>query len=280
MQPWRSDTGGAARPSGLPLPPAHMPPLREGRPLKRWRYVGAFGERAMVCVGFARVGGAAQAWWAVWDREGSWMRERTIFARAGRAVRFASGRVAVRDGDCAIDLHVDEIPGVESVCPHGGGYVWTRKQAAVPVRGTVRVAGQAIELDALGVVDDTAGYHEHRTEWRWSAGVGATNDGRTVGWNLVTGVNDPPAGSERTLWVDGEASEVGPVVIHEDLRAVRFGDGGVMRFAPEAIRERHDELLVARSDYVQPFGTFSGALPGGLTLAAGWGVMEHHRARW
>jgi hypothetical protein len=257
-----------------------MPLLREGRALKRWRYVGAFGERTMLCVGFARIGGAAQAWWAVWDREGCWLRERTIFARAGRAVRFAAGRVAVRDGDCAIDLHVGEIPGVESVCPHGEGYVWTRKQAGVPVRGTVRVAGQTIEIDALGVVDDTAGYHERHTAWRWSAGVGATSDGRTVGWNLVTGVNDPPAGSERTLWVDGEASEVAPVAIREDLRAVRFADSAVLRFAPEAVRERHDELIVARSDYVQPFGTFSGALPGGLTLAAGWGVMEHHRARW
>jgi hypothetical protein len=257
-----------------------MPLLRDGRPLKRWRYVGAFGERAMLCVGFARVAGASQAWWVVWDREARWLRERTIFATPARAVRFDRGRVAVRDGDCAIDLTVAEIPGVESVCPHGAGYVWTRKQAAVPVRGTVRVGGQSLAIDALGVVDDTAGYHARHTEWRWSAGVGETGDGRALGWNLVTGVNDPPACSERTLWVDGVAREVDPVRFDDELRAVRFADGGVLRFAAEAVRERHDELVVLRSDYLQPFGTFSGALPGGLTLAAGWGVMEHHRARW
>jgi hypothetical protein len=34
------------------------------------------------------------------------------------------------------------------------------------------------------------------------------------------------------------------------------------------------------SDYVQPFGSFSGALPGGIELASGLGVMERHRARW
>jgi hypothetical protein len=61
---------------------------------------------------------------------------------------------------------------------------------------------------------------------------------------------------------------------------VRFAEGSVLRFTAEAVRERHDELLVARSDYIQPFGRFSGALPGGLQLAAGWGVMEHHLARW
>ena len=38
--------------------------------------------------------------------------------------------------------------------------------------------------------------------------------------------------------------------------------------------ERRDRtnLLVMRSYYRQPFGTFAGELPGGLTLAAGYGV--------
>ena len=38
-----------------------------------------------------------------------------------------------------------------------------------------------------------------------------------------------------------------------------------------------DEPLV---DYVQPFGTFSGRLPGGLALAEGYGVMEAHDVLW
>jgi hypothetical protein len=35
-----------------------------------------------------------------------------------------------------------------------------------------------------------------------------------------------------------------------------------------------------QSRYRQPFGTFSGRLPGGLELAAGYGVMEEHDVRW
>jgi hypothetical protein len=34
------------------------------------------------------------------------------------------------------------------------------------------------------------------------------------------------------------------------------------------------------SDYRQPFGTFTGELPGGFPLADGFGVMERHAVRW
>ena len=39
-------------------------------------------------------------------------------------------------------------------------------------------------------------------------------------------------------------------------------------------------MLVVESEYRAPFGTFSGTLPGGIELARGLGVMEHHRALW
>ena len=35
-----------------------------------------------------------------------------------------------------------------------------------------------------------------------------------------------------------------------------------------------------RSRYRQPFGTFSGELPGGIELAEGYGVMEDHDVHW
>jgi hypothetical protein len=259
-----------------------LPARRDGRALKRWRYVGAFGERAMLCVGLAHVGGIPQAWWAVWDRERGELHEATIFLRPRARVAFpAPGVVRVRDRGVAIDLVVDESPGVETVNPHGGGWIWTRKQAAVRVRGTVAFAGgRSLAVDALGVVDDTAGYHARRTAWRWSAGVGETADGRVAGWNLVSGVNDGPIASERSVWLDGVVHECAPATFAADLSRVTSPDGGDLRFRAEATRERHDELLLARSDYVQPFGTFAGTLPGGTPLARGFGVMERHTARW
>jgi hypothetical protein len=197
-------------------------------------------------------------------------------------VRFDASSVTVRDGDVTIVLHVDEGGEVETICGVGdtAAYTWTSKQAARPVRGRIALPeAPVLGLRALAVVDDSAGYHPRHTAWSWSAGVGTTVDGATVGWNLVTGINDPPSASERSVWVDGIATEPGPVRF-DGLGGIDGADGERLDFAAEATRERHDNLLVVRSDYEQPFGTFSGTLPGGAELAAGMGVMERHDARW
>jgi hypothetical protein len=65
-----------------------------------------------------------------------------------------------------------------------------------------------------------------------------------------------------------------------DLAAVAFAEGGFLRFTAEATRARRENLLLMASDYVQPFGTFAGELPGAGALREGWGVMERHDVRW
>jgi hypothetical protein len=60
-----------------------------------------------------------------------------------------------------------------------------------------------------------------------------------------------------------------------DLSAV---DG--LTFHPEAERRNSQNLVLVRSRYRQPFGTFSGTLPGGIALGQGYGVMEDHDAWW
>jgi hypothetical protein len=82
------------------------------------------------------------------------------------------------------------------------------------------------------------------------------------------------------VWVDGEPSEVAPVRFAADLSEIVAQDGSRLSFAAEAVRRRSENLLIVRSDYTAPFGTFSGQLPGGVQLASGLGVMEHHRAKW
>jgi hypothetical protein len=248
--------------------------------LKRWRYVGVYGPAAMLCVGSARVGPIPQAWWAVWDREAGRLSERTL-RRVGSRVRVDEpGRALVHDGAVRIELELDEEPGVEVVSADGRGYLWTRKQGGIAAHATVELEGRRIEVSGPAFVDDSAGYFARRTAWRWSAGTGTSADGRAVAWNLVDGVHDAARDSERTVWVDGEAREVGPVGFADDLSVVSFAEGGELRCFAEAVRERDDNLLVFRSRYRQPFGTFSGTLPGGVELAEGYGVMEDHEAVW
>ena len=163
----------------------------------------------------------------------------------------------------------------------GMGEVWTRKQAGVRARGTLSLDGHAPrEVQALAVIDDTAGYHLRQTEWWWSAGVGEGMDGTALAWNLVQGVNDQAAGSERAVWVAGEPSEPASVRFEPDLSAVIAADGSRLRFTGEAQRRRRENLVILSSDYTASFGTFAGTLPGGVRLASGLGVMEHHRAKW
>ena len=254
-----------------------MPFMRAGRPLKRWHYVGVYGPDLMLCVADARVGGIPQRWWAVAEPDGS-LHERTTGARGG--VRISPGRVSVEAPGARIELELDEDGGVEVASPHGDSYIWTRKQAGVPVRGSVTVGGREHAVDGEAFVDESAGYHARRTTWRWSAGMGRGQGGERLGWNLVTGVHDSPGASERTLWVDGEPRELGPVQFADDLSEVRFDEGGALAFNEWCSREDHTNRGLFRSDYRQPFGAFSGELPGGLRLSSGHGVMEWHDVRW
>jgi Protein of unknown function (DUF2804) len=273
--PYRG-TFGEPRPdrlASLALPPAPMP-ARDGlRPLKAWRYVGVYGPRLSLCAASVRIGRARQAFWAVWDRDAERLHERTIIGR-GR-VELAPGRLRVLERDVQLDVRLDERAGVETVCPSGESYAWTRKQAGIRAHGRAALDGEPHEVDAYAVIDDTAAYYARHTSWRWAAGVGRSRDGRALAWNLVSGVNDPPSGSERTVWIDGEAVEVGPCTFAADLSGV-----DELNFRSEAVREREENLLLVRSRYRQPFGTFSGALPGGVELAEGYGVMEDHDVWW
>ena len=322
-----------------------MPPLRAGRPLKRWRYVGVFCEELMACAARVQVGPARQSFWAVHlrgDRAGPRERTRVLWRRG--AVSLAPGWLRIRDAGVLLDLALEEDLGIQARCAHGrGGHaaqtgglaprerrrwdasredglgenglgedgldmdgpgrdglgrdglgrnrlgrdglgpgeVWTRKQAGVRARGTLSLSGHSPrEVEALAVIDDTAGYHPRQTEWWWSAGVGVGADGAPLAWNLVQGINDPRAGSERAVWVAGEPSEPAPVRFAPDLGEIVAAEGSRLRFTPEAQRRRRENLAIISSDYTAPFGTFAGTLPGGVRLASGLGVMEHHRAKW
>jgi hypothetical protein len=255
--------------------------LHGARPLKRWRYVGIFNEELAACAALVRIGPLRQSFWALHLRGEGLERERTRLLPRRRELALDRGRMAVRDRGVELELTLVEDAGFQALCPNGRSQVWTRKQAGIAARGTLRIdGGPGQSLEARAVIDDTAGYHARETEWWWTAGVGRALDGRPLAWNLVSGVNDPPSGSERAVWVAGVPVEAPPVEFSADLSRVRCRDGSELRFSAEAERARRENLVILASDYRAPFGSFSGELPGGIALAQGLGVVEHHRARW
>jgi Protein of unknown function (DUF2804) len=253
-------------------------PLVVGRTLlKRWRYVGVFAPELMISAADIRVGPLPRRWWAIAEPDGT-LREGAGAGRGG--LHLEPGRLSLRRAEVRVELALDEGAGIEVASPTRGAYGWTRKQGGVRAHGRVALAERVLELDAEAVVDESAGYHDRRTAWLWSAGVGRGGGGERLAWNLVSGLHDSPEASERTVWVDAEPREVGPVEFRPDLSGVELPAGGSLSFSPWCAREERLDLLLVRSAYRQPFGTFAGQLPGGLHLAAGYGVMERHEALW
>ena len=273
----------AAPPDTLPVavPPARMAPLRGARPLKRWRYVAAFSDELMLCAATAAVGPARSSWWAVWDRRRGTLHERTRLAGPA-LVRFDHG------GACACATAVsrstssiDEGCAVESLNAHGNGYVWTRKQAARAVRGRVVVDGRELALDG------PRRRRRHRRLPRARDRVVVVGGRRPRSRRRARGLERRRRRQRRTACQ--RALRVGRRRLR--TRSARCASRPTCRpstspratacdFAAEAVRERHDHLVVVRSDYRQPFGTFAGSLPGVGPVSGGLGVMEHHVARW
>jgi hypothetical protein len=275
-------------------PPFKTSLFRGTRPLKRWRYVAIFCDELYACAALVQVGPMRQAFWALAPRPGGELRESTQLAPRDSAVELLQGRRAsgddgvstpgrmrVRGHGVQLDLLLEEDAGVQALCPHGRAQVWTHKQAGIAAHGTLALDGRpAKPIQARAVIDDTAGHPARRTEWHWSAGVGQGPDGVALAWNLVSGINDPPSGSERAVWIAGQPREAPPVAFSSDLSSISCQDGSELSFRAEAQRSRRENLLIVRSNYQAPFGVFSGILPGGVALASGLGVVEHHRARW
>jgi len=248
-------------------------PRRQGlRPLKRWRYVGVYGPELQLCAGEARIGPIPVRWWAIAEPGRPLVEGR-------RGLTLEPGAVHVRERDVELALELDEREPVETATAYGDTFAWTAKQADVRAHGRLHLGGRSRAIDSRAVIDVSAGYHPRHTKWKWSAGVGRLADGRSVGWNLVTGIHDSPSASERTVWIDGVPSEVQPVRF-DGLDAIEFAGGERLRFDAWSERTDATNLLLLRSYYRQPFGTFAGSLPGGLTLSAGYGVMEDHEVWW
>jgi hypothetical protein len=252
-----------------------FPLLDHGRLRKRWTYVGVFSPALSLCAAAVQVGPARQEFWAVAVGDRMWERTRR---RPGR-VDVSVDHLSVRDRGTWIDLALSPAAPIEVRTPYAPSFAWTRKRAGGRAQGTVVVDGESFDVDGLALVDESAGYPPRRTSWLWSAGAGLSTSGEPVAWNTTVGLHDVPPRTESTVWVNGVAREITPGRIAADLSSVAWDDAG-LSFSPSVVRRRSENLLVVRSSYEQPFGAFTGTLPGGVVLASAQGVMERHDAVW
>ena len=222
---------------------------RGGRPLKRWRWVGAFSAEAMLCAARARVGGVPVTWWAVWD--GERLHERTHRARRA-SVRMAPGHVRAPG---RIDLRFEEGEGVEVVSPHGAQYIWTRKQGGI-ADARARVLGAARSRAAASSTTPPATTRA-APPGAGRPASGIAESGARVAWNLVDGVHDGPQrlGAHRLgrrHAAPGRAARRSPTTSPRSATCAA---------RPSPCARTASACSCFASDYEQPFGRFSGSLP-------------------
>ncbi|MFO0548274.1 MAG: DUF2804 domain-containing protein [Polyangiaceae bacterium] len=284
---------------------------------KRWSYVAIADENVFAGLAVVSVSYAATVLAFVLDRKrGELVFDASVMGPASatsfedggpgrRGARFGFGGTRISVGDERV---VADLPGragrgahilveatdaprptpIGAVVPIEGGFGNATEKRLVEVRGEILAGNRRWVLDrAVAGFDHTAGYLARHTAWRWAFGLGFTEDGHRIGFNLVEGfVGEAECGG----WLDGalypfgegrfEFSEGSPL---EPWR-VRTTCGGVdLRFAPAGLHAEHKNLGVVKSKFIQPVGAFEGTIRfGERTVAVRGlpGVTEHQDVLW
>jgi hypothetical protein len=282
---------------------------------KRWVYAAAADADVFTAVAIVSVGYASNAIIFALDRRSCRMLfDRSIMGPASaasfddsgagrRGATFKFGRARARIGDDGMTVDVSgrgerfhvgitrragapDAPPIGAVVPIQGGYASATEKRIADCEGEVVAEGKRFVLsDALLGLDHTSGFLARHTVWRWAFGLGRTERGERLGFNLVEGfVGEAECGA----WVGSELVGLGEArFTFDDPMApwrIETSCGGLrVTFHPAGIHSEHKNLGVVRSKFIQPVGSFEGELRAfGRTIpfARMAGVTEHQDVVW
>ncbi len=290
--------------------------------IKRWQYMGFASSEVVGGMAVIDIGYAHSAFVYVYNRvtrtlhEYSYidvLRTKATLSQSSLtgASEYVAGKKIIRmdnrlsgaprrlsvhiPGALRLEIETDE-SGVTPLCAvtRNGlhGYNYCHKAAGFPISGFVEVGTERFELggdDAHGSLDWTAGCLGRNTFWNWASAGGRLKDGRRLGINLVSGVNDRGF-TENVYWVDGTPIKVDVVDFDYDSDAmlstpwrIRSNDGRVdLRFQADGERAEDIDLWLVASRFHQPFGRLEGRLEvdGRMQEVSLYGMVEEHQARW
>ena len=191
----------------------------------------------MLCAARAQIGPLSQSFWVLWDRGEGRAADHTHSRPAAAKCGWNGPRIEIERAACA-PLHSARRPR-SNRSPSGSG-LGLDPQTQRVCRSRARSRSRPpLEVAGHGIDDESAGYHQRHTSWRWSAGVGAPPTAG-AGLELVEGVNDPAEHSERAIWIAGEPYEPAPVRF-DGVAAIDFAAGdppGLQpRIGPRARRQ-------------------------------------------
>lgn len=181
------------------------------------------------------------------------------------------------------------------ICTRTGynGWAFTQKAPALPVSGQIHWKGREylIQPESSNAnYDWSCGYMRRETAWNWGSLSGFLADGRRVGFNLASGVNETSF-TENGFWLDGKLHRVGAVhfTFNRQNRLstwhMRSEEGRLeVRFEPEGKRAERINAVILASNFTQLYGRYYGTLRteqgDTLTLNGQPGFAEDHYAKW
>lgn len=196
----------------------------------------------------------------------------------------------------------DPVVVVEESAP--ARWLYTHKCYGLEAGGRVRCGRLDSVIEAReghAGLDWNLGYRPYETWWNWAAGGGFATDGTRVGFNLTahrpwigSGHEGSASDADATdcgLWIGGSRVKLDRVEFEYDPRAIlrrwRIHDeAGLVDLEFNPIGKREDDVNfgVVVSQFLQPYGNFSGTLrtPDGelKELTNVFGVTEQHFAKW
>lgn len=184
-------------------------------------------------------------------------------------------------------------PPLTVIAPVDKGIVnVTQKWAGLLTFGELEAKGRRYSLDGgVGGLDSTLGYLARRTAWRWAFVCGRLDDGTALGINLVEGFNESRDDvNENALWLGTRLIPLGRARFSWnrddalDRWHVTTTDGVLdLTFKPIAIHRELRDLVLVRSQFLQPVGLWSGTITvDGQTwkFANAPGVAEDQNVVW
>ena len=196
--------------------------------------------------------------------------------------------------DLEIDAAIDESLGAHRPSPPsralGDGLARTGPRSArcSPCAGVRAAATARWSLDGgTAGYDYTHGLLPRHTKWRWAFALGKARPGEPFGFNVVQGFVGE---AECAAFVSGD--DVVPLAeprFEFDVDAAdapvahSWATGSISRSSPAALHAQNTNLVVVKSRFVQPVGTFTGTVRvAGATCASQGlpGVVEDQDVLW
>lgn len=304
------------------LPRLDLPPTGRGRlwdllHQKRWTYAAFSNDEVFVGAAVVWLGYVSTALAFVFDRrESRMLADRSTLGPPGavslsdegggaRGARFGFQKVRIElsDAGMTIDLpatsherpaHVSgrfeaaRAPAISAFVPIDGGLASATEKRVTTASGEIVAEGRRFLVeDGFAALDHTAGFLARHTVWRWALGIGRATSGERIGFNVVEGFVGEP---ECAAWIGDEVFPLGEARFDFDRWRpamswqISTTCGGLdVRFHPGAVHAEHKNLGVARSEFIQPVGSFEGRLRVGgreISFTRLAGVTEHQDVVW